>query len=58
MANKKVTSRRRRLEEHLLQVRHKQDWGQGFIILPSQAAVIPGSDVGSDGVKPALSFVI
>ena len=48
--------RRRRLERHPLQVRHKQDWGQGFILLLSQAAVLPGSDAGSD--EPALSFVI
>ena len=31
----------RRLEGHLLQVRHKQDWGQGFILLLPQAAVLP-----------------
>ena len=50
--------RRRRLEGHLLQVRHKQDWGRGFILLLPQGAVLPGSDVGSDVVKPASSFVI
>ena len=42
------------LEGHPLQVRHKQD----FILLLSQAAVLPESDAGSDVVKPAPSFVI
>ena len=37
-------------------VRHKQDWGQGFILLLPQAAVLPRSDAGSNVVKPALSF--
>ena len=46
------------LEGHLLWVRHKQDWDQEFILLLLQAAVLPGSDAGSDGVKPALSFYI
>ena len=46
------------LEEHLFHVRHKQDWGQGFILLLPQSAVLPGSDAGSDGVESALSFVI
>ena len=36
-----------------LQVKHKQDWSPGFIYILPQAAVLPGSDVGSDGVKPA-----
>ena len=31
-------------EGHPLQVRHKQDWGQGFILLLLQAAVLPESD--------------
>ena len=45
-------------EGHPLQVRHKQDWGRGFILLLPQAAVLPGSDAGSDVIKPASSFVI
>ena len=43
-----------RLEGHPLRVRHKQDWGRGFI----QAAVPSESDAGIDGVEPASSFVI
>ena len=43
---------------HPLQVRHKQDWGQGFIFLLPQAAVLPRSDAGSDVVKVSSSFVI
>ena len=46
----------RRLEVHPLQVRYKQDWGRGFILLLHQAAVLPGSDAGSDVVKPASSL--
>ena len=49
---------RRHLEGHPLQVRHKQDWGRGFIILLPQASVLPGSEAGSDVVKPASGFVI
>ena len=45
-------------EEHPLQVRHKQDWGRGFILLLPQTAALPGSDAGSDVIKPASSFVI
>ena len=48
----------RRLERYPLQVRHKQDWGRGFILLLPQAAVLPESDAGSDVAKPALGFVI
>ena len=43
---------------YTLQVRHKQDWGQGFILLLFQAVVLPESDAGSDVIKPALSVVI
>ena len=50
--------RRRRLKRYPLQVRHKQDWGRGFILLLPQTAALPGSDAGSDVIKPALSFVI
>ena len=41
-----------------IEVRHKQDWDQGFILLLLQTAVLPASDAGSDGVKPASSFVM
>ena len=40
--------RRRRLKRYPLQVRHKQDWGRGFILLLPQTAALPGSDAGSD----------
>ena len=43
-------------EGYPLQVRHKQDWGQGFILLP-QVSALPESDAGSDVIKPALSFI-
>ena len=39
---------RRRLKRYPLLVRHKQDWGRGFILLLPQAAVLPESDAGSD----------
>ena len=42
---------RRRLEGHPPRVRHKQDWGRGFILLLPQSAVLPGSDAGSHGAK-------
>ena len=45
-------------EGHPLQVRHKQDWGRGFILLLPQTAALPESDAGSDVIKPASSFVI
>ena len=45
-------------EEHPLQVRHKQDWGRGFILLLIQTAALPESDAGSGVIKPASSFVI
>ena len=50
--------RRRRLKRYPLQVRDKQDWGPGFILLLPQTAAMPGSDAGSDVIKPASSFVI
>ena len=53
-----IRRRRRSLEGHRLRVRHKQDLGRGLILILSQAAVLPGSDTGSDGVEPASSFVI
>ena len=45
-------------EGHPLQVRHKQDWGRGFILLLFQATVLPESDAGSGVIKTASSFVI
>ena len=45
-------------EGHPLQVRHKQDWGRGFILLLPQTAALPESDAGSDVIKPAWSCVI
>ena len=45
-------------EGYPLQVRHKQDWGRGFILLLPQIAELPGSDAGSGVIQPALSFVI
>ena len=53
-----ILSRRRHLKRYPLQVRHKQDWGQGFILVLPQTAALPGSDAGSDVIKPASSFVI
>ena len=50
--------RRRPLERYPLQVRHKQDWDRGFILLLPQAVVLPESDAGSDVIKPASGFVI
>ena len=41
-----------------LQVRHKQDWGRGLILLLYQTAALPGSNAGSDVIKPASSFII
>ena len=41
-----------------LQVRHKQDWGQGFILLLPQTAALPESDAGSGVIKPASRFEI
>ena len=34
-------------EEYPLQVRYKQDWGRGSILLLPQTAALPGSDAGS-----------
>ena len=46
------------LEGHLLCVSHKHNWGCGFIHLQPQANVLSGSNVGSDGVEQASSFII
>ena len=40
-------------EGYPLQVRHKQDWGRGFILLLPQTVALPGSDAGSDVIKPS-----
>ena len=53
-----ITSSSSSFEGYPLQVRHKQDWGRGFILLLPQTAALPGSDAGSDVIKPASSFVI
>ena len=45
-------------EGHPLQARQKQNWGRGFILLLPHTAALPGSDAGSDVIKPASSFVI
>ena len=45
-------------EGYPIQVRHKQDWGRGFILLLPQTAALPESDAGTDVIKPASSFVI
>ena len=49
--------RRRRLKGIHSKPTNK-NWGQGFILLLPQTAALPGSDAGSDVIKPALSFVI
>ena len=54
----RVISSSSSFEGHPLQARHKQNWGRGFILLLPQTAALPGSDAGSDVVKPASSFVI
>ena len=43
-------------EGYPLQVRHKQDWGRGFILLLPQTAVLPESDAGSGVIKPSIKF--
>ena len=44
-------------EGYPLQVIHKQDCGQGFILLLPQAAALPESDAVSGVIKPASSFI-
>ena len=41
----------RRLKRYPLQVRHKQDWGRGFILLLPQTVVLHESDADSDVIK-------
>ena len=57
-ANRQITSSSSSFEGYPLQARHKQDWGRGFILLLPQTAALPGSNAGSDVIKPASSFVI
>ena len=45
-------------EGHPVQVRHKQDWGRGFIVLLPQTAALSELYAGSGVIKPASSFVI
>ena len=45
MLNFNTHRRRCRLKRYSLQVRHKQDWGPGFILLLPQASVLPESDM-------------
>ena len=44
------------MRECSLWVRHKQDYGRGFIFLLPQTVVLPGSNAGSDDVEQALGF--
>ena len=45
-----------RLEKHTFKVRHKQDWGLGFILILPHATVLARADVGVD--VSASGFVI
>ena len=45
------------IKGHSLLFRHRQNWVRGFILLLPQAALLPGSDAGSDGVEQASGFV-
>ena len=54
----KIRSSSSSLEGYPLQVRHKQDWGQEFILLLPQTAALPELDAGSGVIKPTSSFVI
>ena len=56
--NRVVLSSSLSFKEYALQVRHKQDWDRGFILLLPQTAALPESDAGSSVIKPASSFVI
>ena len=51
----KIRLSRRHLEGHPLQVRHKQGWARGYIILLFQASVLPGSEasIGFRHPKPS-----
>ena len=56
LSHKKVrgSSSSSSFEGHPLQARHKQNWGRGFILLLPQTAALPGSDAGSDVIKPGV----
>ena len=43
--------------EHYFKLNKIRDWRRGFIVLLSQAVILPGSDAGSDGVEPASGFL-
>ena len=58
IGNEKLFNLQSSFEGYPLQVRHKQDWGQGFILLLPQTAELPESDAGSGIIKPASSFVM
>ena len=45
-------------EGYPLQVRHKQDWDKGFMLLLPQTAALPESDAGNGVIMPASSFDI
>ena len=49
--------RHRRLKRYPLQVRHKQDWDRGFILLLPQTAALPESDAGDGVIKPAAGTI-
>ena len=40
------------------QTQQKDGDQRGLFLLPPQSAVLPRSDVGSDGVEPASCFII
>ena len=56
--NSSLLSSSSSFEGHPLQVRHKQDWGRGFILLLPQTVALAESDAGSGVIKAASSFVI
>ena len=58
MQNMMSSSSSSLFEGYPFQVRHKQDWGRGFILLLPQTAVLAESDAGSGVIKPASNFVI
>ena len=50
--------RRRRLKSIHSRSDTNRTGARGFILLLPQTAALPGSDAGSDVIKPASSFVI
>ena len=47
----KTRPHRHRMKGYPFQVRHRQDWDQGFIFL------LPRSDAGSDGVNTSITGI-